>query len=79
MDVTEITLSLYLKYFDTCFMLYAKINSNWIIYKNENPKIMKVSQEILRENLCDTWLSKYFLDIATKAYSIEENLIYWTL
>ena len=40
---------------------------------------MKVSQEILRENLCDTWLGKYFLDIATKAYSIEENLIYWTL
>lgn len=40
---------------------------------------MKFSEEILRENLCDTRLDEYFLGTATKAHPIEENLIWWTL
>ena len=50
-------------------------NLNWIIHININPKVMKLLGEILRENLCDTGLSKTFLARTTKAYSIEENLI----
>lgn len=74
----DILIYIYFKSFDKCLMPFTK-NLNWIIHININPKVMKLLGEILRENPCDTGLSKTFLARTTKAYSIEENLINWTL
>ena len=59
---------------DTDLSSLTKINSRWIIDLNVKPKIGKLLEENIGENLDDFGHGDHFLNITAKAWFIKERI-----
>lgn len=58
---------------NSCLITNIKINSEWIIELNVKPKIIKLLEENVGENLSVPGLNKYFLGSTPKVWPLKEK------